>query len=119
MLPIQFNSHTSIRAQLYSQLRDAILQGHLRSAQQLPATRSMATELGISRNTVLLAYEQLAAEGYLVSRKGAGTFVATALPTPGHAPGLPPAPHNTTDPTLRPTTSTPPTLNPCHTKPTS
>jgi GntR family transcriptional regulator/MocR family aminotransferase len=44
------------------------------------ATRALATELGLSRNVVMLAYEQLLAEGYLVARIGAGSFVASDLP---------------------------------------
>ncbi len=48
--------------------------------QKLPSTRDLADELQISRNTVLNAYEQLAAEGYLESVQGGGTYVTTVLP---------------------------------------
>lgn len=47
---------------------------------KLPSTRALAEELNISRNTVLNAYRQLLAEGYLESREGSGTFVARVLP---------------------------------------
>jgi GntR family transcriptional regulator / MocR family aminotransferase len=66
--------------QLYAHLRTAILSGKLKSGTRLPSTRAMADELGLSRNTVLNAYEQLLAEGYLESTTGSGTFVARVLP---------------------------------------
>ena len=54
--------------------------GAARAGQRLPSTRAMAVELGVSRNTVVTAFEQLLAEGYLEGRVGAGTFVAPHLP---------------------------------------
>ena len=57
-------------------LREAILDGTLPAHTRLPPTRDLAGELGVSRNTVLYAYDQLAAEGCLVSRTGSGSFVA-------------------------------------------
>ncbi|MFB6229984.1 MAG: PLP-dependent aminotransferase family protein [Salinibacter sp.] len=66
--------------QLYRDLRQAILSSKLLSGMQLPATRSLAEKLDISRNTVLEAYDQLTAEGYLESRVGSGTYVAQELP---------------------------------------
>ena len=66
--------------QLYQSLRHAILAGQLAPGTRLPATRTMARELGVSRNTVLLAYEQLLAEGYAVGQTGSGTYVASSLP---------------------------------------
>lgn len=69
-----------IYRQLYRALRKAILEGELRPGARLPATRSIAHELGLSRNVVLLAFDQLRAEGYLEGRVGAGTFVASPLP---------------------------------------
>ena len=67
-------------AQLYRALRSQILAGTLPPGARVSATRALATELGLSRNVVMLAYEQLLAEGYLVARTGAGTFVASDLP---------------------------------------
>ncbi|GAA4083310.1 PLP-dependent aminotransferase family protein [Streptomyces shaanxiensis] len=58
-------------------LRDAVRDGRLAPGTQLPATRRLADELGISRNTVKAAYDQLVAEGYLTARQGSGTRVAT------------------------------------------
>src|SRR5262245_29819017 len=66
--------------QLYEALRRAILAGRPGRGERLPATRTLAQELGMSRTTVVSAYEQLLAEGYLTGRVGAGTFVSASLP---------------------------------------
>jgi GntR family transcriptional regulator/MocR family aminotransferase len=74
--------------QLYDRLRDEILSGQLPPGTRLPSTRILASELGVSRGTTVLAYEQLQLEGYLVSQVGQGTAVSHQLPlTP--APGEP------------------------------
>jgi GntR family transcriptional regulator / MocR family aminotransferase len=65
---------------LYDSLRAAILAGRLRPAAQLPSSRDLAGRYGLSRGTVVHAFEQLAAEGYLEGSVGAGTFVAKSLP---------------------------------------
>jgi GntR family transcriptional regulator/MocR family aminotransferase len=62
--------------QLYRQLRYAILERRLAEDERLPSSRELAKELGISRNVVTEVYEQLVAEGYLVSRIGSGTYVS-------------------------------------------
>jgi GntR family transcriptional regulator/MocR family aminotransferase len=66
--------------QLYDGLREAILSGRLRPGARLPSTRALAGDLGASRNTVLSAFGQLFAEGYLEGRVGAGTTVVRTLP---------------------------------------
>ena len=66
--------------QIYEAIRNAILNGELTANSQIPASRMLAAELGVSRITVTGAYEQLFAEGYLESKTGAGTFVASELP---------------------------------------
>lgn len=66
--------------QLYRDLRQAILASKFLPGMQLPATRALADKLDVSRNTVLEAYEQLTAEGYLESRVGSGTYVTQELP---------------------------------------
>ena len=76
--------------QIHAQLKARILQGSLPAALRLPTTRELAEALGVSRNTVLRAYEQLLAEGFLEARVGAGTFVA-ALRAGTAAPGGSPA----------------------------
>lgn len=69
-----------LHRQLYFHLQRAILSGELRGGAQLPSSRALATELGLSRNTVLSAFDQLRAEGYLESVEAKGTFVAGVLP---------------------------------------
>lgn len=71
-----------LHRQLYSTLRQAILNGALRSGFSLPPSRTLAEQLDVGRNTVVTAYEQLTAEGYLEARSGTGTWVA-ALPDAG------------------------------------
>src|SRR5215469_14751643 len=66
--------------QLYESIRQSILRGTLRKGLRLPSTRTLAHELRISRNIVVIAFEQLLAEGYVESRTGAGTFVTETLP---------------------------------------
>lgn len=67
-------------AQITRALRTMIQQGVLPFEARLPPTRELARDFGCSRNIVLLAYEQLVLEGYLVTRQGAGTFVSPAWP---------------------------------------
>lgn len=66
--------------QIYETIRRSILSGEFYSGKQLPASRFLAKQLGVSRMTVINAYDQLTAEGYLESRSGAGTYVAEHLP---------------------------------------
>ena len=63
---------------IYRQLSAAIVDGRLRPGEVLPPTRDLAASLGVSRTTVSVAYDRLLAEGFTVSRRGAGTFVAGA-----------------------------------------
>src|SRR4051812_20334787 len=60
---------------LLSALRDAVRSGRLAPGTMLPPSRSLATDLGLARNTVAEAYAELVAEGFLASRQGAGTWV--------------------------------------------
>src|SRR3954469_23101060 len=69
-----------LHRQLYGGLRAAILDQRLKPGARLPSTRSLAATLGLARNTVHGAYDQLLAEGYLETRHGAGTYVAASLP---------------------------------------
>ena len=66
--------------QLYFAIREAILDGRLRPGTRLPSTRSLASDLDVSRNTVVIAFDQLLAEGYVEGRTGAGTYVSATLP---------------------------------------
>ena len=65
---------------VYEGLRRAILSGDLAAGRRLPSTRALAVDLGVSRTTVLGAYDQLLAEGYVTGRIGSGTFVSSELP---------------------------------------
>jgi GntR family transcriptional regulator/MocR family aminotransferase len=65
---------------LYLGIRAAILDGRLKPGEKLPATRDLAQQLRMSRNTVVNAFDLLMSEGYLEGRVGAGSFVAASLP---------------------------------------
>jgi len=69
-----------LHRQLYSKLRNAILTGRISPGAQIPSSRDLARELGVARNTVLNAIEQLIAEGYLQGEQGSGTYVNRTLP---------------------------------------
>lgn len=74
------NGGAPLYRQIYKAVRGAILSGEFPARMRLPATRVLAEQLGVSRITVVNAYEQLFAEGYLEGKTGAGTFVAARLP---------------------------------------
>src|SRR5689334_6503566 len=82
--PIALDLRSPARLPLYRQLYDwfrtAITEGQMRPGQRLPSTRTLAAELRISRIPVANAYDQLVAEGYLESFRGAGTRVARSIP---------------------------------------
>ena len=65
--------------QVFTQVRTAILEGRLRAGDRLPATRELGASLGLARNTVARAYEDLLAGGYIEGRVGSGTFVRADL----------------------------------------
>jgi GntR family transcriptional regulator/MocR family aminotransferase len=69
--------------QIYVGLRQAILSGAFPAGDRLPSTRDLAEQLGISRTVVLLAYDQLLAEGFVVGRGGSGTYVSGSLNSSG------------------------------------
>src|SRR5579871_1143466 len=73
--------------QVYRAFRNEILSRALAPGERVPSTRTLAGLLGVSRNTAVLAYEQLLAEGYLEPRKGAaGTVVAPVVAPVSHSP---------------------------------
>jgi len=91
--------------QLYHQIRAAILDKRLASGVQLPSSRELARELGVARNTVLNAVEQLIAEGYLQGARGSGTYVTRTLPDNfSLAPKVFAAPKRQTETRLHPAT---------------
>ncbi|MCK3829161.1 PLP-dependent aminotransferase family protein [Pseudomonas fluorescens] len=77
---IELDRRQGLTRQLYDALRQRVLDGRLVSGTRLPATRDMAAALSISRNSVVRAYDQLYAEGFIESRVGDGTYVSQ-LPT--------------------------------------
>jgi GntR family transcriptional regulator / MocR family aminotransferase len=89
LVELDRSARRPLRAQLEDGLREAVRSGRLAPGARLPATRALAVDLGVSRRIVVDAYAQLLAEGYLVARSGAGTFVAetaTAAPRPAAEP---------------------------------
>jgi len=81
-LPIRIEpaSGQTLQEQIYLCIRRSIVSGVIGTEGRLPSTRALAADLGVSRTTVLLAFEQLKAEGYIVSRQGSGIYIAKALP---------------------------------------
>ncbi len=82
MITLQKTSEEPIRLQIYRRIKEKILDGTMREKEPLPSTRQLADELGVSRSTVVEAYDMLLAEGFLVSRQGAPTLVAEGLVLP-------------------------------------
>lgn len=91
---IQLDPRQGLARQLYQALRERILDGRLQSRTRLPASRELASLLGVSRNTVTRAFDQLYAEGYVQGRIGAGTYVAelSGAARPAPLPAAGPAP---------------------------
>jgi GntR family transcriptional regulator/MocR family aminotransferase len=81
-----------LAAQVAAELRSAVRSGRLAGGVRLPASRELARDLGTSRGVVVEAYEQLVAEGFLVSRQGSGTRVAALQPASPAAAAPPAAP---------------------------
>ena len=73
---IELDPKKGLSRQLYLALRQRVLDGRLNGGSRLPASRDMAGALGISRNSVMRAYDQLYAEGFIEGRVGDGTYVA-------------------------------------------
>jgi GntR family transcriptional regulator / MocR family aminotransferase len=82
-LPLSLPSprpETSLYRWFYDELRMAILDGRLRPSSRLPATRDLAQAYGLSRATIVAAFDQLKAEGYVEGKAGSGTYVSQVLP---------------------------------------
>jgi GntR family transcriptional regulator/MocR family aminotransferase len=79
-LTIDPTSKDTITKQIYDHVRRMVLSGSISPGSRLPSSRNLAGQVGISRNTVLAAYDQLTAEAYLEGRVGSGTFVVRNLP---------------------------------------
>jgi DNA-binding transcriptional regulator YhcF (GntR family) len=74
-----------LSVQIVRQLEEAILNGRVTGRTRLPSTRSLARTLGVSRNTVLTAYDELASRGFLRSRRNAGIYVFAPTAPSGFA----------------------------------
>ncbi len=79
---LELDGHGPQYAQLIRALKSAILDGRMAAGSRLPPTRELALEQGISRTTVLAAYEQLRAEGFIQGRVGSGSYVTGLQLTP-------------------------------------
>jgi GntR family transcriptional regulator/MocR family aminotransferase len=99
LLQLRLDEQTEgkLHKKLYNAIRLSILEGSLPPQSRLPPSRDLAAELHLSRNTVLTVYEQLVAEGYVVSRAGSGTFVAQTVPDSLLSAPLSPAGHGAGD----------------------
>ena len=80
LIAIDKDNSNPMYRQLYDWFRSAILNGQLRPGQRLPSSRCLASELKVSRITILSAFEELSAEGYLMGSGGSGTYVARSIP---------------------------------------
>ncbi|MFI4995853.1 MAG: PLP-dependent aminotransferase family protein [Hyphomicrobiales bacterium] len=78
-IAIDHDSARPIGTQLYVTLRDLMLSGAIAAGARLPASRTLARDLGVSRTTVIEAYDRLIAEGLVDARVGSGTFVSDVL----------------------------------------
>ena len=74
------NADMPTHRRIFELIRHAILSHQLQGGSKLPSSRNLAKDIGCSRNTVIAAYEQLLAEGYVEARIGSGTVVADTLP---------------------------------------
>ncbi|KXL53475.1 HTH-type transcriptional regulatory protein GabR [Anaerotignum neopropionicum] len=81
MIHINIDRKTScsLSRQIYDALKEAILFGTIQPGEKLPSTRELAKYLNVARNVVIECYEQLAAEGYVYSKNGAGTYACDGV----------------------------------------
>ncbi|SFE84768.1 MocR-like pyridoxine biosynthesis transcription factor PdxR [Spirosoma endophyticum] len=81
-LSLNWEGKQPVYLQVADYLRDEIRRGRLAPGSTLPGSRRVADQLSVNRKTVVMAYEQLLAEGWIVSRDKSGTFVSDQLPQP-------------------------------------
>lgn len=77
---VSLTGRRGLSAEIYRQLRGAILDGRLRGGDVLPPTRELAARLSVARTTVSVAYDRLIGEGFATTRLGSGTYVAHCAP---------------------------------------
>ncbi|MGE4612662.1 MAG: PLP-dependent aminotransferase family protein [Paracoccaceae bacterium] len=90
-LKIDKSAAASLQTQVVSEISTSITCGRLPAGTRLPGSRTLSSQLGVSRNTILLAFSTLEAEGFVKSREGSGTFVSDATPEPAPFGELAPA----------------------------
>jgi GntR family transcriptional regulator/MocR family aminotransferase len=76
MIHVDPDASEPLQQQIFTGLRRSILTSLVKPGERLPSSRWLASELGVSRTTTLLAFDQLIAEGYVVTRRGSGVYVA-------------------------------------------
>jgi GntR family transcriptional regulator/MocR family aminotransferase len=86
LIPLKLVRDQPLQQQLYEQLRDLIVSGRLAHGTRMPSTRMLADQFAVSRITVLLTYERLAAERYLTTVRAKGTFVSQVTAAPATPP---------------------------------
>ncbi|HHH1540979.1 TPA: GntR family transcriptional regulator [Yersinia enterocolitica] len=69
-----------IREPFYLVIKELILNGQLKAGRKLPSSRTLSEMMSISRNSILSGFERLIDEGYLVTKKGSGTYVTSVIP---------------------------------------
>ena len=69
-----------IREQFYLVIKELILNGQLKAGRKLPSSRTLSEMMSISRNSILSGFDRLIDEGYLVTKKGSGTYVTSVIP---------------------------------------
>ena len=79
-LTVDRESDENLQIQIFRGIQKLIIDGYLKSGVILPSFREMAAQLKVSKNTVILSYERLICEGYLVTKPGVGTYVSPDLP---------------------------------------
>ncbi|MDF1528832.1 MAG: PLP-dependent aminotransferase family protein [Sedimenticola sp.] len=80
LMLLELDGDGPLYLQIYRAMKLQILAGHLSEGAKLPASRILANQLSVSRNVVMLGYDQLKAEGYVIGHKGGGTRVVDCLP---------------------------------------
>jgi GntR family transcriptional regulator/MocR family aminotransferase len=85
-LSITIEGRNRLSTQVYRQIRAAILSERMQVGERLPATRELARQLNVSRNTIISAYDRLVSEGYLRASLGSGTYVEHHLSGPASGP---------------------------------
>ncbi len=80
VVAIDPNDTRTLQTQVFEEMKRMILDGRLQSGDPVPGSRTLSEQLGVSRNTIIFAYDKLLCEGYIESRANIGTFVSANLP---------------------------------------